>query len=453
MKQVLICIPTYNRATALRKQILNLSQINSELLDIAIFDNASLDSTESIVSKILNNVNNLIYFKHNSNLEYQGNIVKILEYAKGNSDKYHYLYILSDDDIIFPKNLNKILYNLDNQHNLVLLTWLQTNYSGALSTRPNSNNMDDIFKTINSTALISSYMYPMNFLKNYDLKEFIKFSNNSFLHIKIITDCLKENKSIYLVDIPIGYEPINFTFRFDILKTFCEDRYIALKYIDEQLNFNNAHDTTIKTTDFLLDRILSWNSINISKYNTSIFSIFKWKIRNKMLSSKSIILFIKLILIKISIIKKIFFNQRKAIELQGIKSQALAIKAFTEEDIEIYKLKNSFNLNYNFSIKFNKLNTFIQQLKEKNSSFAVYGFGLIGKSIIDSLENKTSVIVDQNKELKKYKNIDIIKPNHLNKYQYDYIIISVLGREIEIEKFLVEELKVSKDKLICINLI
>lgn len=114
-------------------------------------------------------------------------------------------------------------------------------------------------------------------------------------------------------------------------------------------------------------------------------------------------------------------------------------------------LSNS-SKNLDFSIQFNKLLSFIENIKQKSSSFAIYGFGHIGKFIVDNLENEVCVIVDKNKGGSKYKDINIIKAENLQNYRYDYIIICVLGREEEIETFLSEELKISKEKLIYINL-
>jgi|GEM_PF-1273365 len=450
-KKVLICIPTYNRAQKLEKQLFNLSKVEDKLLDIAVFDNASTDTTQNIVTKLLEEQNNIKYFKNSENLQYQGNIIKILEYAKEVADKYYYLYILSDDDIIFANNLNQILSKLEPKTNLVLTTWFATTFAGDLSIMPMPNHIsNDLLCTIHFTALISSYMYPMNFLQNYDLEEFKKFASNVFLHMKLTIDCLKKNQNIDLINTRIGYINANFTFRFDLLQVVT-NRYEMLKYADEELGFNKALNYTSQTVHFFLNRLLTWNTLGNTKQNKSLIPFVKWIIKNKFLNSKSIVLILKLMLIKLSLVKKIFFIQRRLTELQGMKLAKLHFEALLSQNTTKSETI-FFNHRLDFHIRFNKIIEFINKLKQKNSSFALYGFSNIGKYIVDNLENSICVIVDKEKKQKKYKNINIITPKALKKYTYDYIILAVLGREEEIEIFLNVDLGIPKEKIIPIDL-
>jgi len=450
MKKVLICIPTYNRVQKLEKQLFNLSKVEDRFLDIAIFDNASTDATQNIVSKLLEKQTNIKYFKNSTNLHYQGNIIKILEYAKEVAHKYHYLYILSDDDIIFPTNLNQVLATLEPKTNLILLSWIVTGFNGELYLMLMRNNLtNNLFSIINHTTLISSYMYPMNFLQNYDLEEFKKYSSNVFLHMKLTIDCLKHNQIIDLIDTHIGYTSVNFTFRFDLLEV-ATDRYEMLKYADKELGSNKAHYYTLENVDFSLDRLLTWNTFSNTKQNKTIIPLIKWIIKNKFLNSKSIVLILKLIFIKIPLVKKIFFIQRRLIELQGIKLAKLHFETLCSQNI-INIETVFFNRKLDFSIDFNQLIAFINKMKQKKSSYALYGFGHIGKYIVDNLEDSICVIVDKEKKQKQYKNIDIITPKYLKNYTYDYIIIAVLGREEEIENFLRIDLNISKEKIVSIE--
>jgi len=450
-KKVLICIPTYNRAQKLEKQLLNLSKVENKFLDIAIFDNASTDTTQNIVTKLLEKQTNIRYFKNNKNLQYQGNIIKILEYAKKVADKYHYLYILSDDDIIFSNNLNQTLSKLEPKSNLVLTTWFATTFAGDLNIIPMPNHIsNNLLCTIHFTALISSYMYPMVFMKNYDLEEFKKFASNVFLHMKLTIDCLKNNQSIDLINTRIGYINANFTFRFDLFQVVT-NRYEMLKYANEQLGLNKAHNYTSQTVHFFLNRLLTWNALSNTKQNKSLIPFIKWIIKNKFLNSKSIVLILKLILIKLPLVKKIFFIERKLIELQGMKLAKLHFETFFAQNTT--KSETIFlNRKLDFNVGFNNLIAFITKLKCKNSSFAIYGFSNIGKYLVDNLEDNICVIVDKAKKEKKYKNIDIITPKALKEYTYNYIIIAVLGREEEIEIFLKTDLGIPKETIISINL-
>lgn len=103
--------------------------------------------------------------------------------------------------------------------------------------------------------------------------------------------------------------------------------------------------------------------------------------------------------------------------------------------------KTTTNSNYQFSIYFNK---FINQINNLDKKIVVYGNGTIGKTIQALIPNKIVGFVDIADEDNHPKNLLNIK--------YDKIIISVLGREEEIIKYLVEDLKIDREKIIILNI-
>ena len=98
----------------------------------------------------------------------------------------------------------------------------------------------------------------------------------------------------------------------------------------------------------------------------------------------------------------------------------------------------------NFSQLFNKLFGKIEELKQKNNYYALYGYGTIGKTIQTLIPDKIIGYVD----IADANN----HPKNLKNMEYDKIIISVLGREEEIIKYLVEDLKIARDKIITLEL-
>ncbi len=70
----------------------------------------------------------------------------------------------------------------------------------------------------------------------------------------------------------------------------------------------------------------------------------------------------------------------------------------------------------------------------------IYGNGTIGKTIKALIPDKIVGYVDINDENN--------HPKNLKDMKYDKIIISVLGREEEIIKYLTEELKIDKERII-----
>jgi spore maturation protein CgeB len=95
------------------------------------------------------------------------------------------------------------------------------------------------------------------------------------------------------------------------------------------------------------------------------------------------------------------------------------------------------------------INTLLQRVSEINKMgkrIAVYGHGNIYLLLKNHLKN--IVVVCDQKIL--YEDIEkgVCNPLELNKYQFDYIVISVLGREKEISLYLQEELQIPNDKML-----
>ena len=98
----------------------------------------------------------------------------------------------------------------------------------------------------------------------------------------------------------------------------------------------------------------------------------------------------------------------------------------------------------NFSQLFNKLFGKIEELKQKNNYYALYGYGTIGKTIQALIPEKIVGYVDMADENN--------HPKNLKNMKYDKIIISVLGREKEIIKYLSKKLNIGEDKIITLEL-
>lgn len=100
--------------------------------------------------------------------------------------------------------------------------------------------------------------------------------------------------------------------------------------------------------------------------------------------------------------------------------------------------------NYSFSKKINIFNNYLLNLTNKYNSIVLYGFGVTAKIITSLYPDKIKLIVDNdvNKQNSKINNIEVKNPQELRKINYDLIIITVLGREDEINTFLVKDIKV-----------
>jgi len=121
-----ICIPTYNREKFLKislDNIINQEGYNEDEIEIVISDNASIDNTSNLVKNYQKKHQNIRYFRNETNIGWDRNILKILQMWN-----WEYIWWISDDDILLPWWLKivkeTILENLDKD------IWLfQTNYS------------------------------------------------------------------------------------------------------------------------------------------------------------------------------------------------------------------------------------------------------------------------------------------------------------------------------------
>jgi abequosyltransferase len=105
-----LCIPTYNRLPLLREALSAvIDQIDDKIapiVEILISNNASTDGTELYVNEMIatNAHLQIKYFCNEENLGSDTNIYRLTKQAKG-----EWLYMLSDDDILLPGGLSKLL--------------------------------------------------------------------------------------------------------------------------------------------------------------------------------------------------------------------------------------------------------------------------------------------------------------------------------------------------------
>lgn len=123
-------------------------------------------------------------------------------------------------------------------------------------------------------------------------------------------------------------------------------------------------------------------------------------------------------------------------------------KYIEDEELTLFSLLiNSFDdfinksKNINFSKDFNRIYNQILEIDDKT---VVYGNGTIGKTIQALIPDKIVGFVDMADE--------IHHPKNLLNMKYDKIIISVLGREEKIIKYLVEELNIDREKIVTLEI-
>jgi len=141
-------------------------------------------------------------------------------------------------------------------------------------------------------------------------------------------------------------------------------------------------------------------------------------------------------------------SKKNSIQFFGYNNSKLSklpnyIESFKNLIMEEY---NTLNLNFEFSKNINSLFTNIKYLKKYKYKIAIYGNGLIGNIVAKKLKKQLVVIADKNRNsLCKY--AKVCKPEELNNYKFDKLVICVLGREEEI----INSLDIKKDKIFKFN--
>jgi glycosyltransferase involved in cell wall biosynthesis len=115
-----IAVPTYNRAQYL-DQLLSkiLEQISDDArVELIVSDNASPDSTFEVVSGYLNRGAAIRYIRNETNVGADRNILQCYEQASGK-----YVWILSDDDLIEPGTVQRVMNALSSGKYDLVFIW------------------------------------------------------------------------------------------------------------------------------------------------------------------------------------------------------------------------------------------------------------------------------------------------------------------------------------------
>ena len=101
-----IAIPTYNRCNLLCRSLDSVMEQIEEGVEILVSDNGSTDDTQTVMKKYCEKYN-VHHFRNSENLGMDKNFLNCFQKANG-----EYIQFLSDDDILLPEALHKILYLL-----------------------------------------------------------------------------------------------------------------------------------------------------------------------------------------------------------------------------------------------------------------------------------------------------------------------------------------------------
>ena len=112
---------------------------------------------------------------------------------------------------------------------------------------------------------------------------------------------------------------------------------------------------------------------------------------------------------------------------------------------------SNFDENLAFSVLLNRANGFISDIAATSKSVVIYGDSVFGRYVHSRLGNQASFIVDQ-KVMEDKPDSTIRHPAQISYQNIDLVIVAVLGREMQVMDYLVDELYVPRSKLMCLDL-
>lgn len=269
-----ICIPTYNRFQELDETLYHVTIYSKKyefIKEILVLDNNENDKAKNCVQKYLGKFEKLNYIKNAFNIGGHENFKKCIETAKSD-----FVWILTDDDILYENSLEIIRKNLEKNIDCLIVNW---------------DVYDQNIKELIMKDVINS---KKNFIndKNFILSEF--FTKLSFVSSVIFKK--KDFNNFVDDNLYAEYTPYGLTCALTaysiFLKENCKVHYEKIPvlkqrgnndlFLKDVKNFYNVFSKGMKLFHKnFLDKHYNKNSVKISKRKTFYFYILRNLINEK----------------------------------------------------------------------------------------------------------------------------------------------------------------------------
>lgn len=215
-----ICMSTFNRAKFIGLTLESiLPQLSSDV-ELVIVDGGSTDDTHSVVTNYLRSDDRLRYYKMDQNLGLDHDFDQTIQLAKG-----EYCWLMSDDDIIAPHAVKRILAALSEKNwDAIVLNYevYTKGFERKISGRKISviqdkhYTADDIDDFFIDTASALSYLGALVIKKDIWLaRERSKYFGSFFIHMGVLFQCLPAKDYLVIAEplIKIRYGNAQWTHR------------------------------------------------------------------------------------------------------------------------------------------------------------------------------------------------------------------------------------------------
>ena len=445
--KISVIIPVYNTEAYIEKCLQSVIKQTFKEIEIIVIIDGSPDNSLSICQNIKDSRITL-HIQENKGLGASRN--KGVYLAKSD-----FVFFLDSDDYIEPNTLEK-LYNKVLQENadLVISKWKKVTEEGETIKKRNDF---ELLQNINSQPkipIIFSGNLSMIICGNLIKKELL--TDNLLLFPNVLHEDLYVTPKLfyYATKVSLVNDTLyNWLDRGEsILNSFNKKHILGIGGIfTDWSNFIQSLDLYDKYKDVLgkiLKKYLRRYEIKISYMDTS-------KTKEALmtyLNSLQLKLFYEFDNKEYYIFEKERYTAKDDFYREG-RNWPLVVDCNKYQVAlrDKYQIKDISKLNMDFSIQYNELLQTLTTFAQMDATFAIYGCGTIGKLMANELTSKAKFIIDKNPSIKFYNNIKVVSPKDFNQTQVDYVIISVLGREKEIQDFLISDLTLTPSQILTIK--
>jgi len=171
-----ICIPTYNRASILKDNLINIVKtIGRYQIPIYISDNCSTDNTKEMVLEMQHQYPNIFYSKNDENYGVDRNIEIAFKLCR-----QEYAWLLGDDDTI-NNDISKIIQVLSEIQPDVLVLGIEKNVKEGLYT----DKLKVLYDITYQMTWMSGDIIATKLLEDFDFK---RYYGTNFVHSGAILD-------------------------------------------------------------------------------------------------------------------------------------------------------------------------------------------------------------------------------------------------------------------------
>ncbi|HCD56497.1 glycosyltransferase family 2 protein [Haliea sp.] len=205
-----ICIATLNRGDVIASTLDSILAQLHPAIEIVIVDGASTDSTPEILANYCHKCPSLRYYREDKNSGVDADFDRSVHYAKG-----VYCWLMTDDDLLLPGAIHRILVALNSAPDLVIVdAEVKTEDFGAtlqksrmdLTADMHFNNADDLFLETAGDAL--SFIASVIIRRDLWLRRNRnRYYGSLFIHVGVIlqTPCLENIMVLSTPAISIRY--------------------------------------------------------------------------------------------------------------------------------------------------------------------------------------------------------------------------------------------------------